>query len=230
MIEVVGQLGSDTEAILKTSETGTVVYKHVACQATSIHASEVSVPIMFCTMFFPICEASTQVNLPLTSCFKDFNRPPAVIQSFSTKNRESEPKPLDNIKPVKERKMCFQAPTYRKRKYEIDSALCDSKKPEDNVFMSPSIEEGECLLRVLFIIVVSIHILIQIQCCIRWFYILYIIIGMKSMFILNFIGYIIPSALAIAAHSSLLASFLFNCTASCFLYTVMFSAIAKEIL
>lgn len=94
-IEVTGLSESDSEIICKTGEAGTIVYKHASCQATSDLNCEVIVPIMFCTMFSPICEASLQVDLPLTTSINvSISHPPAV-PSVNIPSKSSKRLPQD---------------------------------------------------------------------------------------------------------------------------------------
>lgn len=132
MIQVVGELESDTETTFKTNNKRTVINKHAACQTASSVTSGVLVPIMFCTLFSPICEASVQVNLPLCSA-SDAKEPPVVA---SSQDRESEGQPLYHLIPVKKRKKCSMGQTNRKERHHIDFALHDCQEPEDDMFLS----------------------------------------------------------------------------------------------
>lgn len=94
IIVVVGELESDSEAILKASESG-IIFKNVSSQTDIEYTSEIMIPIIFCGLFSSVCEASTQANIPFKASTgmppdsKDIISPlPVSISKIKTENEK----------------------------------------------------------------------------------------------------------------------------------------------
>lgn len=150
-IAVLGHSQSDSEIIYKTSETGTVLYKHASCQATSDLNCEVIVPIMFCTMFSPFCEASLQVDLPLRTSISVSISPPTSVPSLNIPSKVSERIPEDHFASNKKKrrqskiKACKEMgmKINRKDRDEVSPKQVHSDSQELGYASSPSPEEGK---------------------------------------------------------------------------------------
>lgn len=103
---VVGHSRSHSEIKYKTHASRAVLYKHASCQATSDLNCEIIVPIMFCTMFSPSCEASVQVDLPLRTSINVSICAPASVPSVNTPSKVSERTPQDQTVSRKRRVHC----------------------------------------------------------------------------------------------------------------------------
>lgn len=55
----------DETVIVKTSETGTIVYRNFSCQADIRPNDGAGLPVIFCGLFSPACDAMTQCDIPL---------------------------------------------------------------------------------------------------------------------------------------------------------------------
>lgn len=134
---VVGHSRSHSEIMYKTYEARAVLYKHASCQATSDLNCDVIVPIMFCTMFSPSCEASVQVDLPLRTSINVSISAPTSVPSLNTPSKESERIPEDQTvsrkrrvhsksKAIKERSMKYSRRA--RDKASPEQALSDSQE------------------------------------------------------------------------------------------------------
>lgn len=139
----------ESEIIYKTNEARTVLYKHASCQATSDLSCEVIVPIMFCTMFSPFCEASLQVDLPLRASISVSTNPTSVPslniprklseRIFNEQSTPSEKKKgQSKTTAIEKRSTKF----YRKARHEASPDRMHSGCSEADYESSPSSDGG----------------------------------------------------------------------------------------
>ncbi|KAK8754187.1 hypothetical protein OTU49_014758, partial [Cherax quadricarinatus] len=95
IIVVVGEVESDSETILETSESGTLVFKNVSCQVNFECTSKASIPIIFSTIFSSVNESCTQTDIPTKS---------NVSVSVDV-NDFIPPLPLNNVTKIKTEKL-----------------------------------------------------------------------------------------------------------------------------
>lgn len=129
-MQVVRHSDSKSANIYKTGEASAVLYKEASCQATSDLHCEVIVPIMFCTMFSPSCEASLQVDLPLKPSISLTISAPTSIPPLDIPSKVSEKIPQGQSLLRKKRKGVSKSKAIEELGTEVYREGWDAVNPE----------------------------------------------------------------------------------------------------